>query len=140
VSCLCHSSIAFVQDLFSEEVQTGMRDPREILKTFQCFEKEKAGKIAKFELQGFLAWPIIKSSLCYKYMREQSIAEQTDKPAQQSPIKKIAKGSIGLLGAISQLSKIYFARKKKAVLFYAKSADKLTKLDGRYFNYVTDGF
>ena len=120
-----------------------MRNPREILKVFHCFENERAEKIGQFSINGFLAWPIIKSNLCYRYIREKSIpAEQTKPGARENSLFKIARKTLVLIGALGYLGRIYLikSRKKNSVLFYAKSADKLTKLEGYYFNYLLDGF
>src|ERR1051326_4577059 len=100
-----------------------MNDPREMIKAFSCFEREKAITITRFRACGFLVWPIIKSSLCYNYLKKQAIPPSVN--PSRSALKKAVQQGENLLKLFFKLLPVFVKRqfRKAPVLFYAKSAD-----------------
>lgn len=117
-----------------------MRDKRDIIRAFSLFEEERSELIGTFRLEGFLIWPIVKSALCYNFIRTQALEEQVK--IRQGRRRILYRKIEALLYLVSASIKIYLKcrKNKETVLFFTKTIDKLTRVNGKYFNFLTDGF
>lgn len=111
-------------------------------KSLYDFEKAYVKELAPLKFGGFNAWQIVKVPLYFNNIHPgagtNSVTSKTN--VFDRSFKRIAR-LISFIGSLSLLVLHSVFRRRRPVLFFTFSGDKLARDEqGQYFNFLTDGF